>query len=171
MEGPDALKRSKLEAQRTRFHAFVDGELRASSPAAAKAQSDPEGDKSYAEIAALIADVAMRKRYVEEVRALLLANLEVARFEATPQEPETISRSWAGALALVAMALAWSYGPRVALLAGAFVYWMAAEMAHRRQRDENEAVREHNRGTTEAAEYVAGLERDLREVMDVSLRA
>lgn len=166
MEGPDALKRSRLEDQRTSFHAFVDGELRASSPAAAKAQSDPEGDKSYAEIATMIADVAMRKRYVEEVRALLLANLEVARFEATPQEPETISRSWAGALALVAMALAWSYSPRAALLAGAFVYWMAAETAHRRQRDENEAVREHNRGTAEAAQRIAELEQDLRELIN-----
>ena len=169
MQRPDPL-RSKLDEQRTRFQAFVDGDLRASSPAAAKAESDPESDKGYREIAALIADVAMRKRYVDEARALLLANLEVARFDATPQEPDTISRSWAGALALVAMALAWPYGPRVALLAGAFVYWMAAETAHRRQRDENEAVREHNRGAAEAAEYVAGLERDLRELMGVSLQ-
>jgi hypothetical protein len=44
---------------------------------------------------------------------------------------------------------------------------MAAETAHRRQRDENEAVREHNRGTAEAAEYVAELEQDDRELIDL----
>lgn len=155
--------RSKLEEQQKQFNLFVAGELRASCPAAAKA----EPYKSHAQIARKIPEGPLRKRYVDEARALLEANLAVARFEATPLEPEIISRSWAGALALLAIALVWPYGPRLAFLAGAFAYWMAAETLHRRQRDENEEVREHNRGTAEAAQYVSGWENELHELIDV----
>ena len=158
--------RSKLEEQQKQFNLFVAGELRASCPAAAKAERRGD-DKSYAQIAGMIPEGPLRKRYVNEARALLEANLAVARFEATPQEPEIISRSWAGALALLAIALVWPHGPRLAFLAGAFAYWMAAETAHRRQRDENEEVREHNRGTAEAAQYVSGWENELHELIDI----
>lgn len=163
MRRPDDLQR-KLDEQQQQFNSFVAGELHAACPAAAKTERRGD-DKSYAQIAGMIPEGPLRKRFVDEARALLEANLAVARFEATPQEPEIISRSWAGALALLAIALIWTYGPRLAFLAGAFAYWMAAETAHRRQRDENEEVREHNQGTAEAAQYVSDWEAELHELI------
>jgi len=155
---------SPYEILQTRRRELSEFEEKAILPSLAL--SEHERDKlGFAGIAKRVSEPELRKRYCELAVALLDANINYYRADATRTRATQINHTAVIASTLIAAGFAYYFaGPVAALLVSGVWYWLAAETSRRtflRRKAEADA---HNAEVSEWAETVRGWEAERKEL-------